>query len=98
VASTWDASYAVAAASRQTPLGVYHLVSTTPVLRSGNGWLGPGGSQDPVTAPNGQEVLFYHASRVINYQHISALRLLLAGVLHWIHNGTVPIVGNGLAG
>jgi beta-xylosidase len=98
VASTWDASYAVAAASTRNPLGAYHLVSKTPALRSGNGWLGPGGSQDPVTAPDGRQILFYHASRVINVRHTSNLRLLLAGVLHWIHGGTVPIVGDGLPG
>jgi len=95
-ASTWDASYAVGAAISRNPFGVFKLLPR-PILRSGHGWLGPGGSQLPVSGPNGRQYLFYHASRVINIHHENDLRYLLVGRFWW--DGILPRVnGNGLAG
>ena len=53
-ASTWDSTYAVGVASRRpcwTPTTFTKL--SQPILKAGNGFLGPGGESDPVVAPTG---------------------------------------------
>lgn len=95
-ASTWDGSYAMGAAVSTNPLRPFRRMGTQPILRSGNGWIAPGGGQVPVSGPYGQQELFYHALLGPDSTGKSDERLLLEGRFHW-QNG-IPLVNNGLAG
>jgi hypothetical protein len=94
-ASTWDASYAVGAASAPAPFDPF-TKDPQPILRSGNGILGPGGVSDPTTAPDGQKVLLYHALRAPDPTHASGRRLLMLGTLSWTAAGQ-PLIDDGTA-
>src|ERR1039457_886623 len=95
-AGTWDGSYAMGAAASTDPLRPFRRLGKGPILRSGHGWIAPGGGQVPITALHGHEELFYHALRSPDPSSISSERMLLEGTFHW-KNG-VPLVNDGLAG
>jgi arabinan endo-1,5-alpha-L-arabinosidase len=92
-ASTWDASYAVGAASAAAPFAPF-TEDPSPILHSGGGFLGPGGVSDPTIAPDGQTVVLYHALTHVDPTHDSALRLLLLGTLGWSPDGE-PTIDDG---
>ena len=92
-ASTWDGSYAVGAASAAAPFAPF-TKDPTPILRSGGGFLGPGGVSDPTVAPDGQTVVLYHALTRVDPRHDSAQRLLLLGTLTWTAAGE-PMIDHG---
>jgi hypothetical protein len=91
-ASTWDSSYAVGAASASNPFAPF-TTNPQPILRSGGGLLGPGGVSDPVTAPDGQTVVLFHALTRPDPRHRSGERLLYAGPLTWGAGGEPSIDG-----
>jgi GH43 family beta-xylosidase len=96
-ASTWDQTYAVGAASSSAvldPAEPFEKLST-PILKAGNGFLGPGGESDPVIGPNGQQMIMYHALTHPTNQHISGLRDLMLGQVSWV--GGWPLVNDGVA-
>ncbi len=97
-ASTWDQTYAVGVAASTAVLDPAHPFQKLdqPILRAGNGFLGPGGESSPVIGPNGQMMLMYHALTHRIAHHSSGLRDLMLGQLHW--SAGWPLVNNGLAG
>jgi arabinan endo-1,5-alpha-L-arabinosidase len=98
-ASTWSGTYAVGVALAQDPLSTFTRLSAQPILRSGHGWLGPGGTSAPVVAPDGTEDIFYHAERASNPTHDSADRYLFSSPLNWEGvTGADPIINQGRAG
>jgi arabinan endo-1,5-alpha-L-arabinosidase len=92
-ASTWDASYAVGAASAAAPFSPF-TKDASPILRSGGGFLGPGGVSDPTIAPDGQTVVLFHALTRVDPTHNSAQRRLLLGTLGWSPDGE-PTIDDG---
>jgi arabinan endo-1,5-alpha-L-arabinosidase len=98
-ASTWDGSYAVGAAVARDPLSVFTRIGDSPILRSGYGWQAPGGASHPVTGPDGQQYLFYHATRGADTSRASENRFLMVGHFRWTGaGGFYPIVNHGQAG
>jgi arabinan endo-1,5-alpha-L-arabinosidase len=97
--STWDGSYAVGAAVARDPLSMFVRIGDSPILRSGYGWEGPGGASHPVTGPDGQQYLFYHATRGADTARISENRFLMVGHFRWTGPADFyPIVNHGQAG
>lgn len=99
-ASTWKGTYAVGAAVSRDPLeGQFQSLSLNPILRSGYGWLGPGGCSAPVVGPNGKTYLLYHVETSPDVRHISADRYLFMSPLNWTGvGGYQPLVNHGKAG
>jgi GH43 family beta-xylosidase len=99
-ASTWTGTYAVGVASSANPLlNPFTALSTMPDLRSGHGWIGPGGSSAPVIGPGGRTYIFYHAMSGPNNGHISAHRYLFVSPVSWEGPGdTYPMIGSGYPG
>jgi GH43 family beta-xylosidase len=93
-ASTWDSSYAISAATSPDPLTVPYTPMGAPLMQTGNGFIGPGHCSQPVTAPNGDQYIFYHAQR--RPSRVSANRLLMLDRLSWV--GADPVIGNGIPG
>jgi beta-xylosidase len=98
--STWTGTYAVGVATSRDPLKhEFVRLNGSPVLRSGNGWLGPGGSSAPVTGPDGKDYLFYHVETAPNPRHISDRRYLMESQIDWEGlGGYYPLINDGLAG
>jgi beta-xylosidase len=97
-ANTWDSTYAVGVASSPDAMDPANpfVKLDHPILRAGNGFLGPGHTSHPVVGPDGREYILYHASTAVNPDHISSRRKLMLGRFNWIDNW--PLVNNGLAG
>lgn len=96
-ASTWDSTYAVGVASSSAVLDPAQPFAKLdkPILKAGNGFLGPGGESDPVTGPNGQQMIMYHALTHPIAHHTSGQRELMLGALNWIDGW--PLVNDGVA-
>jgi GH43 family beta-xylosidase len=96
-ASTWNASYVVGVASAVQPLDPADpfAVAPDPILKAGNGFLGPGGESDPVTALNGRTMILYHALTHVPSSHDSAARLLMLGTVNWVDGE--PLINQGVA-
>ncbi len=99
-ASTWDASYGVGLAANQDPMqGLFTRLSDGPILSSGHGWIGPGGTSHPITGPDGRTYLLYHASLAPNPNHHSAARYLFCDSISWTGiGGYYPLIGDGSSG
>lgn len=97
-ASTWTGSYAIGVAASQDPMvGQFQRLDDQPALRSGHGYVGPGGSSAPVTGPDLRSYIFYHAMTHPNAHHISADRYLFSSPLRWQGlGGYDPVIGSGL--
>jgi arabinan endo-1,5-alpha-L-arabinosidase len=97
-ANTWDSTYAVGVAASPSPLDPAHpfVKLGHPILRAGNGFIGPGHTSHPVLGPDGRMYILYHASRRVNPDHISSERKLMLGRFNW--SGGWPLINNGLAG
>lgn len=96
-ASTWTGTYAVGAAISHDPLtGQFRRLGNRPILASGHGWHGPGGTSAPVLGPDGNEDILYHASPGNNPDHVSADRYLFEGQVNW-HGlgGYQPLINRG---
>jgi hypothetical protein len=108
--STWRGTYQMWATAAQDPLGFHARLGSKPILRSGNGWWGPGGGSSPVPSPDGRALWIpYHAARQrLNRQYQSSWRLALVGRVSWVGGQTaggspdsvsglpMPSVGNGV--
>lgn len=99
-ASTWAGTYAVGVATARDPLKHQFVqLDGSPVLRSGHGWVGPGGSSAPVTGPDGKDYLFYHVETGPDPQHISNRRYLMESPIDWVGlGGYYPSINDGAAG
>jgi beta-xylosidase len=99
-ASTWTGTYAVGVASSSNPLlDPFTALSTMPDLRSGHGWIGPGGTSAPVLGPDGRTYIFYHAMSGPNNGHVSARRYLFVSPISWEGPGDgYPLIGTGYPG
>ncbi|HEY2006872.1 MAG TPA: family 43 glycosylhydrolase [Solirubrobacteraceae bacterium] len=99
-ASTWTGTYAVGVASSANPLlDPFTALSTVPALRSGHGWIGPGGSSAPVIGPDGRTYIFYHAMHGPNNAHVSANRYLFVSPVSWEGpDDSYPLIGSGYPG
>ena len=99
-ASTWTGTYAVGVAASSDPLlDPFVPLGTMPVLRSGHGWLGPGGTSAPVIGPDGRTYIFYHAEHGPDRGHVSADRYLFVSPLNWGGaRGAYPSIGAGYPG
>jgi beta-xylosidase len=99
-ASTWTGTYAVGVASSTNPLlAPFTALSTAPDLRSGHGWIGPGGESAPVIGPDGRTYIFYHAMSSPNNHHVSAKRYLFVNPVSWVGpGGAYPLIGSGYPG
>jgi GH43 family beta-xylosidase len=76
-ASTWDGSYAVGLALGTDPLGGSYRKLDQPVLRGRGRFIGTGHSSQPVTGPDGQTYILYHALTSPDPNHISNRRVLM---------------------
>jgi arabinan endo-1,5-alpha-L-arabinosidase len=96
-ASTWTGSYAIGVAASQDPLvSQFQRLDSQPALRSGNGYVGPGGSSAPVLGPDGRTYIFYHALSQPDPDHASAARYLFSSPIRWAGlGGYDPVIGSG---
>ena len=96
-ASTWDGTYAVGAAASGATLdpAAPFVKDAQPILRSGNGFMGPGGTSAPVKGPDGRTYILYHALTRIPTSHDSAARVLMLGTVNWA--GGYPLIDDGVA-
>jgi arabinan endo-1,5-alpha-L-arabinosidase len=96
-ANTWDSSYSVGVAASTEALNALDpfVKLPEPILRTGNGFLGPGRTSHPITGPGGQSLILYHALLGPIQHHFSAARTLMLGRLNWV-NGW-PLINDGTA-
>ena len=99
-ASTWTGTYAVGIAASADPMqSQFQRLTNQPILNSGPRWIGPGGTSAPVTGPDGNMYLFYHAETGPDLTHTSSNRFLFSSQITWTGlGGYLPVIGNGQAG
>jgi arabinan endo-1,5-alpha-L-arabinosidase len=92
-ASAWDYSYTIGVARAAQALDPANPFTKLPkpILKSANGFIGPGGESAPVVGPNGQSDILYHA--MLKLHTGSAGRVLMVGSLHWIDGW--PLINDG---
>ena len=77
-------------------VGEFQRLDTGPALRSGNGYVGPGGSSAPMIGPDGRTDIFYHAMTGPDPDHDSAARYLFPSLIRREGLGTYdPGIGSG---
>jgi beta-xylosidase len=83
--STWSGSYAVGVAASTAPLSVPFTKDPEPILTSSGGLLGPGGTSEPVTAPDGSPIIYFHSLvGGPDKDHVSEQRYLTVGRFHYV--------------
>jgi hypothetical protein len=82
--STWSGSYAVGVAASTAPLSVPFAKDPDPILTSSGDLLGPGGTSEPVTAPDGSPIIYFHSlAGAPDNKHVSSQRYLTVGRFHY---------------
>jgi GH43 family beta-xylosidase len=82
--STWSGSYAVGVAASTAPLSVPFTKDPDPILTSSGDLLGPGGTSEPVTAPDGSPIIYFHSlAGAPDNKHVSSQRYLTVGRFHY---------------
>ncbi len=82
--STWSGSYAVGVAASTAPLSVPFTKDPDPILTSSGDLLGPGGTSEPVTAPDGSPIIYFHSLvGGPDSRHVSSQRYLAVGRFHY---------------
>jgi GH43 family beta-xylosidase len=77
--STWAGTYSVGVAASADPLVAPFAKDPLPILSSSTDLLGPGGTSEPVIAPDGSPVIYFHTLLEPDPGHISASRYLTVG-------------------
>ena len=81
--STWAGTYSVGVAASVDPLVVPFTKDPSPILTSSTDLLGPGGTSDPVTGPDGGPIIYFHTLLKPDPRHISDARYLTVGRFHY---------------
>jgi GH43 family beta-xylosidase len=82
--STWSGSYAVGVAASTAPLSIPFTKDPDPILTSSGDLLGPGGTSEPVTAPDGSPIIYFHSLvGGPDTAHVSSQRFLTVGRFHY---------------
>jgi GH43 family beta-xylosidase len=81
--STWAGTYTVGVAASVDPLVVPFTKDPSPILASSTDLLGPGGTSEPVTGPDGKPIIYFHTLLKPDPRHISAHRYLTVGRFHY---------------
>jgi GH43 family beta-xylosidase len=82
--STWSGSYAVGVAASTAPLSVPFTKDPEPILTSSADLLGPGGTSEPVTAPDGSPIIYFHSLvGGPDNGHVSSQRYLTVARFHY---------------
>jgi GH43 family beta-xylosidase len=81
--STWAGTYSVGVAASVNPLAVPLTKDPSPILSSSADLLGPGGTSEPVTGPDGQPIIYFHTILKPDPRHISSARYLTVGRYHY---------------
>jgi beta-xylosidase len=82
--STWAGTYAVGVAASTAPLTLPFSKDPEPILTSSTDLLGPGGTSEPITAPNGSPIIYFHS--LLGHpdsKHISSERYLSVARFHY---------------
>jgi GH43 family beta-xylosidase len=83
--STWSGTYAVGVAASTAPLSVPFAKDPDPILTSSGDLLGPGGTSEPVTAPDGSPIIYFHSLvGGPDNRHVSSQRYLTVGRFHYV--------------
>jgi hypothetical protein len=82
--STWLGTYSVGVAASTAPLSVPFIKDPDPILTSSGDLLGPGGTSEPVTAPDGSPIIYFHSLvGGPDNDHVSSQRYLTVGRFHY---------------
>jgi arabinan endo-1,5-alpha-L-arabinosidase len=82
--STWSGTYAVGVAASTAPLSVPFTKDPDPILTSSGDLLGPGGTSEPITAPDGSPIIYFHSlAGGPDNGHVSSQRYLSVGRFHY---------------
>jgi GH43 family beta-xylosidase len=81
--STWAGTYAVGVAASADPLVTRFAKDPDPILSSSTDLLGPGGTSEPVIAPDGSAIIYFHTLLEPDLGHVSAARYLAVGRFHY---------------
>jgi GH43 family beta-xylosidase len=91
--STWSGSYAVGVAASTAPLSVPFAKDPDPILTSSGDLLGPGGTSEPVTAPDGSPIIYFHSlAGAPDNKHVSSQRYLTVGRFHYASAANASLV------
>jgi GH43 family beta-xylosidase len=81
--STWAGTYTVGVAASTDPLITPFTKDPSPILSSSADLLGPGGTSEPVIAPDAGPIIYFHTLLKPDPGHISAHRYLTVGRFHY---------------
>ena len=82
--STWSGTYAVGVAASTAPLSIPFAKDPAPILTSSGDLLGPGGTSEPVTAPDDSPIIYFHSlAGGPDTKHVSSQRYLTVGRFHY---------------
>ena len=90
--STWSGTYAVGVAASTAPLSVPFVKDSDPILTSSGDLLGPGGTSEPVTAPDGSPIIYFHSLvGGPDNRHVSSQRYLTVGRYHYAGSASASL-------
>jgi GH43 family beta-xylosidase len=89
--STWAGTYAVGVAASADPLVARFAKDPSPILSSSTDLLGPGGTSEPVIAPDGSAIIYFHTLLEPDLGHVSASRFLAVGRFHYGSDATASL-------